>query len=150
MNLALTVELYCYGTSEGVEKSWDTRGRGSAWSSSENMKSIPGAVDLKTDKQLWRQLDKSTNGPFTMENVEIKGLIPTQSHLNQDAVASYKDQSWQNRQAQHVFVVRRSDGKSYVWQGHHRIAAAALAGQTTVPAHVYRLIDSKSKAGLLK
>src|ERR1035441_9127960 len=28
MNLATTIELYGYGTSEGVEKSWDTRGRG--------------------------------------------------------------------------------------------------------------------------
>lgn len=28
MILAATIEMYCYGTSEGVEKAWDTRGRG--------------------------------------------------------------------------------------------------------------------------
>jgi hypothetical protein len=28
MNLATAVNLYCYGTSEGVSKEWDTRGRG--------------------------------------------------------------------------------------------------------------------------
>lgn len=27
MNLATTLELYCYGTSEGVRKEWDERGR---------------------------------------------------------------------------------------------------------------------------
>jgi len=27
VNLAATIELFCYGTSEGVTKSWDTRGR---------------------------------------------------------------------------------------------------------------------------
>jgi hypothetical protein len=36
MNLASAIELYGYGTSEGVTKAWDTRGRGRALRSGES------------------------------------------------------------------------------------------------------------------
>ncbi|SRR6266446_116602 len=46
MNLALTIDLYCTGTSEGAKKAWDSRGRGSDRPTPIKVKSVEEAIPL--------------------------------------------------------------------------------------------------------
>lgn len=53
MNLASTIDLYAYGTSEGVSKAWDARGRGRKTDVSTNLVQYNGWIKPSGK---WREL----------------------------------------------------------------------------------------------
>jgi uncharacterized ParB-like nuclease family protein len=106
------------------------------------MTSIPGAIDVyqmrpaempMTGEKL-HQLEEA--GKYKVQDVPISKMVPTQTHLNPDAVASYKE-SIQAGELQESINLVKSEGKYYVYDGHHRIAAAEASGKTHVTAHVF-------------
>lgn len=64
--------------------------------------------------------------------VNVNDLIPTQRHMNENALEAYKlgVGSFQD----HPITVIRKGSKYLIQDGHHRVAAAILAGTSTIPA----------------
>lgn len=69
-----------------------------------------------------------------LQEVRVKDLTFTQPRIN---VPRARDVIDKPRQLELPVQVLRSNGKDYLMNGHHRVAAAAMAGKTHVRAHVY-------------
>lgn len=66
--------------------------------------------------------------------VTVTGLVAADAIVSESLVQKYADsREWEGRP---LDVVRLRDGALVVIDGHHRLAAAALSGATSVPARV--------------
>jgi hypothetical protein len=98
MNLAATINLHGYGTSSGVEKAWDSRGRGrkpinrSALAKASYVKVTPEKIRAAGDSV--NMLAKAIGGVVSRDNapwdvlkngtkigVEVKRFMPGRKHL---------------------------------------------------------------------
>ena len=110
------------------------------WGSAKEMTSIPGAIDIykmrpaempMTGEQISHLKEQ---GKFKTQDVAIDKLIPTQTKLDPETVEKYKQDKPSEREPVNVV---KSGGKFYLYDGHHRVAAAAANGEIKVQAHVF-------------
>jgi hypothetical protein len=68
MNLKTAIEIHAYGTSEGVEKAWDSRGRGRKGATATDLRI---ALDTEIDKLNHLGLDKARDRAVSQQRIKI-------------------------------------------------------------------------------
>ena len=117
------------GTSEGVRKAWETRKQ---WAD----QSDPAFVDL--GKMFASRKDAVLASGHTdagYRDVRISDLHPTQDYIGLDKVAGMAD-NFDDKKAR-AEVVEDKDGNLTIYDGHHTLAAAKMAGRDTARVHLY-------------
>lgn len=146
MNLAATIELLGYGTSEGAVKGWDARGRGrhpewandvhltffkrskhpnQYWVSSKKFfqNSVPESAERERVARSFLKAKETGT-----ETVQGKDLIPMQSSLSVVRIERAKQGLADEALAGKLPAVFRFQGKQYVMDGHHRLAYESGSG----------------------
>jgi hypothetical protein len=120
MNLAATI--WAYGTSEGVEKAWNTRGRG---------RKQPNPIDRNFRQEFGRFADK-VGLKEVDPAAEGAGIDTQNAYIQPRAVQKWRKVFQSGGRVPPVLLAptsARSGGRLYmVLDGHHRLAAAKSLG----------------------
>lgn len=103
----------------------------------EDLKDSNGQVafaDLKVEVETSMQLPTNTKFPDKKGSLQIDPhkLISTQENVDASGVMKYI--SGKGHSTEDVLVVKHPDGKLYVQDGHHRLAATIAAGARLIKA----------------
>ncbi len=119
----------------------------------DKMPLIGGQIDVSKvlDKPISRNNRYAGEGeteklPDKTEKLAIVDLYPTQAEgANKQTVYDYVNQP-QESKAYEAIDVHERDGKKYISDGHHRVIAAILRGETHINADVTRIIKIRGLA----
>jgi len=130
-------KIEAFGTSEGVKKEWDTRGRGrKTW----DEKLLPPKINWKVPAKTQKVFDKYG---VKVQQVDVHKLVPSEYRKWGDVYYGRADKKYINtirqamRQGKEIYPVevqpsKRGGGLFDVGDGHHRVLAAMLNGNKSV------------------
>jgi len=151
MNLANTISIFAYGTSEGVTRAWDTRGRSHAHDEYQHGvhvgifdrpkranqhavaahryfgNHVPSTAERERIFRAFKKNGVELPGRHT---VAARSLIPMQDTLTLARLkrAGRKVERERGTVPEKAPAVFRFEGKDYVMDGHHRLAYEAGKG----------------------